>query len=73
MRCWGTVSERNQPGNDSVVWTLYENHGNDVIDGNSCLPRSTGKNDQKRNLPGWTSPTKEAANAPYFTQTRSAA
>lgn len=23
----------NQPGNDSVVWTLYENHGNDIIDG----------------------------------------
>ena len=25
----------NQPGNDSVVWTLYESHGNDVIDGGS--------------------------------------
>ena len=23
----------NQPGNNSVVWTLYKNHGNDVIDG----------------------------------------
>jgi hypothetical protein len=43
------------------------------IDGNFWLLRCTEKKGQKRNTTVWTSPTAEAANALYFTETRSAA
>ena len=42
-------------------------------DGNFWLLRCTGKNSQKQNAMAWPMPTKTAANASYFKQSRSAA